>query len=160
MKDYEASGDPERKTAIAADPLAKAIHDTINAKPHGVRLYPDLYAIEVADAVRAYLSARAVSDEAQAEAERRWPYDKDDDSEPVDTTGIAHDAFVDGAEWQASRNAQPVADEVKWEYLCRGDGYNRYVNTEAEAEKWRKRGYSVSKRTPAIEAGPWIEVQS
>jgi len=60
----------------------------------------------------------------------------------------------------AHLSAQSVEDEVEWEYLCRGDGYSRYVSTEADAEKWRKRGYSVSKRTPAIEAGPWIEVQS
>lgn len=58
MSVYEAKGDRERKTAIAADPLAQIIHDTINAKPHAMRLYPDLYAIEVADTVRSYLSAQ------------------------------------------------------------------------------------------------------
>ena len=57
MTAFESSGDRERKVAIAADPLAQVIHDTINAKAHASRLYPDLYAIEVADAVRAYLGA-------------------------------------------------------------------------------------------------------
>jgi hypothetical protein len=36
--------------------LAQVIHDAIEAEPHHRRLYPDLYAENVADAVRAYLA--------------------------------------------------------------------------------------------------------
>lgn len=53
----------------------------------------------------------------------------------------------------------PPTEEVEWEYYCQGDGYNRYVYTEADAKKWSDRGYTVSKRTKPVEAGPWIKVQ-
>lgn len=48
--------------------------------------------------------------------------------------------------------------QFEWEYICHGDGFIRHVDTEAEAEKWAGRDYTVSKRTRAIKAGPWIEV--
>jgi hypothetical protein len=39
------------------DPLAQVIHDAIEALPHATRLYPDLYAEQVAEKVREYLAA-------------------------------------------------------------------------------------------------------
>lgn len=46
------ASDREREFQINLDPLAKVIHDTIDALPAHVRLYPDLYALDVAAAVR------------------------------------------------------------------------------------------------------------
>ena len=54
-----AKEDRERQVAIDADPVARVVHDTIEAMPHARRLYPDLYALEVAEAVR---TARATEE--------------------------------------------------------------------------------------------------
>ncbi len=45
--------DRARQEAISADPLARLIHDHIVALPAAQRLYPDLYALGLADAIRA-----------------------------------------------------------------------------------------------------------
>jgi hypothetical protein len=53
--------DDERMRQIEADHLAKAIYDTIDSLPHATRLYPDMYALKVAAAVRqAQQEARSV----------------------------------------------------------------------------------------------------
>ena len=45
--------DQLRQAEIDRDPLAKLIHDQIAKLPAERRLYPDLYAVDVANAVRA-----------------------------------------------------------------------------------------------------------
>lgn len=48
--------DEARQAAINDDPLARVIHDAIDALPHAMRLYPDLYAQDVAEKVRALIN--------------------------------------------------------------------------------------------------------
>lgn len=60
--------------------------------------------------------------------------------------------------WAAGRL---IPDE--WEYSAEGSdrygsGWVRNGLTREEAEKWRKRGYQVWRRTKPRPAGPWVEV--
>jgi hypothetical protein len=53
-----AAEDRAREEEIRKDPVARAIFETIEALPHSTRLYPDLYAQEVAAAVNSVLGDR------------------------------------------------------------------------------------------------------
>ena len=74
---------------------------------------------------------------------------------------------VDGAhKMGAGTLAQAILDsgvlkelDREVEYHASNHEFNRWLDSEDEAMKWKRRGYTIKQRTKAIPAGEWKEVE-
>ncbi|WP_159599717.1 ead/Ea22-like family protein [Agromyces humi] len=123
--------DRARAAKINADPLAKLLHDEIEKLPHAQRLYPDLFALSLAERVRAGGRSCATPADglrgelrelAEAATPGEWRYYETlhGDTHVVDERGFIFDGMVattpyqrENARFIAAANPQAVLELLR-----------------------------------------------